>query len=254
MNLYEKNESYYKAFFVGLMDGDGSIQVNHWRKRTLQFRVIIALKYSLENFVMLQLLTQKLGVGNVVVVEEGKKGKRVLWVENHQKKMQKVLQIFEDYPPFTSRLTCQLEFFKKQFLYPKSMEDYFENRKHKYRHLDLVQRRLKEKNVSTFSYFPSWLSGFIEAEGCFCNRFKSNCAASFSIFQKTDSFLMDAIRDFIGARSRVRFCSKREGYSLDVYRQDVFIFLIEHFQKYPLLGAKRCQFEQFVAFLKSRNI
>ena len=28
-------------FWVGLMDGDGSIQVNHWRKLSLQYRLVI---------------------------------------------------------------------------------------------------------------------------------------------------------------------------------------------------------------------
>lgn len=27
--------SYYRIFFVGLMDGNGSIQVNHWRSKSL---------------------------------------------------------------------------------------------------------------------------------------------------------------------------------------------------------------------------
>jgi hypothetical protein len=31
---------------VGLMDGDGSIQVNHWRMRNLQYRLVIKLKYT----------------------------------------------------------------------------------------------------------------------------------------------------------------------------------------------------------------
>jgi hypothetical protein len=34
----------YGRFWVGLMDGDGSIQVNHWRNKVLQFRFIIKLK------------------------------------------------------------------------------------------------------------------------------------------------------------------------------------------------------------------
>jgi heme/copper-type cytochrome/quinol oxidase subunit 1 len=32
-----KDPSYIQKFWVGLMDGDGSIQVNHWRKKELQY-------------------------------------------------------------------------------------------------------------------------------------------------------------------------------------------------------------------------
>jgi heme/copper-type cytochrome/quinol oxidase subunit 1 len=37
---------YIKKFWVGLMDGDGSIQVNHWNKKYLQYRIVIKLKYN----------------------------------------------------------------------------------------------------------------------------------------------------------------------------------------------------------------
>ena len=33
-----KDSDYILKFWVGLMDGDGSIQVNHWKKKNLQFR------------------------------------------------------------------------------------------------------------------------------------------------------------------------------------------------------------------------
>jgi cytochrome c oxidase subunit 1 len=45
--------SYYKAFWVGLMDGDGSIQVNHWNHKYLQFRLVIKLKNTKANYNML---------------------------------------------------------------------------------------------------------------------------------------------------------------------------------------------------------
>ena len=38
-----KDPSYIQQFWVGLMDGDGSIQVNHWRKKDLQYRLVIKL-------------------------------------------------------------------------------------------------------------------------------------------------------------------------------------------------------------------
>jgi hypothetical protein len=39
----------YSRFWVGLMDGDGSIQVNHWRNKVLQFRFVIKLKNTQAN-------------------------------------------------------------------------------------------------------------------------------------------------------------------------------------------------------------
>lgn len=50
------HSSFYKRFWVGLMDGEksGSIQVNHWKKRVLQFRFVIKLKNTPANLHMLQ--------------------------------------------------------------------------------------------------------------------------------------------------------------------------------------------------------
>ena len=42
--VFEFNyNEYIKMFWVGLMDGDGSIQVNHWREKSLQYRLVIKL-------------------------------------------------------------------------------------------------------------------------------------------------------------------------------------------------------------------
>ena len=37
----KSDNEYIKMFWVGLMDGDGSIQVNHWRKQSLQYRLVL---------------------------------------------------------------------------------------------------------------------------------------------------------------------------------------------------------------------
>jgi cytochrome c oxidase subunit 1 len=106
------------------MDGDGSIQVNHWRSKVLQFRFIIKLKNTSANVEMLNVLQRKLGIGNVRI---SKDGLWVLWVENFQSKMIKLLRIFEKYPPLTSRLTMQLSFFKKMY-YSGNVKVYFATR------------------------------------------------------------------------------------------------------------------------------
>lgn len=56
-----------KQFFVGLIDGDGSIQVNHWRETILQFRIIIKLKYTEGNHLMLKQLSKVLNIGQIYI-------------------------------------------------------------------------------------------------------------------------------------------------------------------------------------------
>jgi hypothetical protein len=56
---------------VGLMDGNGSIQVNHWRFKILQYRLVIKLKYNYENVIMLNLIANFIG-GFVRVIGKDK--------------------------------------------------------------------------------------------------------------------------------------------------------------------------------------
>lgn len=43
------------------MDGNGNIQVNHWRYKNIQYRLVIKLKYSYENICLCHLLTEFIG-------------------------------------------------------------------------------------------------------------------------------------------------------------------------------------------------
>lgn len=65
----KKDPEYIKKFWVGLMDGDGSIQVNHWRKKCLQYRLVIKLKYCSENLFMLNLICKNIG-GKVRIIKK----------------------------------------------------------------------------------------------------------------------------------------------------------------------------------------
>ena len=42
----KKDPYYIHKFWVGLMDGNGNIQINHFRKKSLQYRLIIKLNYN----------------------------------------------------------------------------------------------------------------------------------------------------------------------------------------------------------------
>ena len=71
-------------FWVGLMDGDGSIQVNHWRKKSLQYRLIIKLSNLESNYNMLVKIAKIIG-GTVRVTG---KGEDVIWVVNKKQEVE----------------------------------------------------------------------------------------------------------------------------------------------------------------------
>ena len=227
-NIFEVNSDYIKKYWVGLMDGDGSIQVNHWRSKSLQFRLVIKLKYTIANKNLLSLIANHIG-GHVRVIKDN-----IIWVENHRIKILEIIKIFEKYPPLTSRLQCQISFLKI-CLDKNNIIWYLNNRNFKYENKLKVINCMKDLNLLKLSYFNVWLSGFIEAEGCFYLRLNNN--NSFSISQLDDEYLLIAIKTYLLAFNKIRVV-KLNFFILEVYNKISLNILIEHCTKFPLLGEK----------------
>lgn len=65
----DKRRDYVRKFWVGLLEGNGSIQVNHWRKKILQYRIVIKLKDTERNKKMLGEIMEVIG-GKVRIEKE----------------------------------------------------------------------------------------------------------------------------------------------------------------------------------------
>ena len=232
-NIPSKDDynNYIRIFWVGLMDGYGSIQVNHWRKKNLQYRLVIKLSNLTSNYNMLVVIAKVIG-GTVRVV-----GNSVIWVVNDKKEIENIIKIYERYPPLTSKKICQLAFLKS-CLADNSVKKYLSNRNNKYeKQLSIVQ-----SNFIIPAYFKPWLSGFIEAEGCFSLRKNGN--HSFSIGQNDDKYLIEAIKAYFNASNIVRNSYGRF-YSIEIYRKKSLLNIINHCNTYSLMGGKLESFKAF---------
>jgi len=229
----KRDSQYIHKFWVGLMDGKGSIQVNHWRHKNLQYRLVIKLKYYIENLSMLNLIKSQIG-GNVKVIGDNK---FIIWVVNDRKQIKKkIIEIFVSYPPLTSRLRAQLAFMLECFQ-QNNVEWYLNARDKKYLNpnIDII-------NID-YNYFNEWLSGFIEAEGSFSIRNVSN-NHSFSIGQTNDKFIIDTIKNHFDAQNKVRKLNNKF-WLIEIYRKLTLIKIIDHCINYPLLGEKILSFTKF---------
>ncbi len=231
------NTEYIKMFWVGLMDGDGSIQVNHWHMKYLQYRIVIKLSNSKSNYNML--LNIAITIGGIVKIVNSKK--EVIWVVDKKETILKIINIFYMYPPLTSRLTCQLEFLKV-FLKKPSIKDYLNNRNNKYNNqLNIIEQFSINKKIP--SYFTYWLSGFIEAKGCFSIRINNN--HSFSIGQNEDFYLLENIKNFFNLSVLVRNPHKKF-FIIESYKKETLNRIISHCINYPLLGEKSQSLVKFI--------
>ena len=118
------------------------------------------------------------------------------------------------------------------------MEYYLANRGLRYKKQPNIIKA--NANFSTPSYFQGWLSGFIESEGCFSSEAsRINKNHSFSIGQNDDAYLIRAIRDFFGAENVVRNpYNKGMFHSVEIYKKERLLDIINHCTSYPLLGGK----------------
>lgn len=219
-------KEYIKMFWVGLMDGDGSIQVNHWRKQSLQYRLVIKLSNLKSNYNMLVEVAKVVG-GTVRIT--GKQAD-VIWVVNKKEEIIEVIKILDTYPPLTSKKICQLAFLKT-CLTETSVEKYLCTRDTKFKE----QSAIINANFNVPTYFKAWLSGFIEAEGCFSIR--KTKAHSFSIGQNDDVYLIDAIKQYFEISNKVRN-PYGNFYFIEVYKKEVLAKIVAHCTNYPLLGEK----------------
>jgi hypothetical protein len=240
------NNDYYTQFWVGLMDGDGSIQVNNWKNQILQFRLVIKLKYTKNNYQMLKNIQTHLG-GSVICT---KNTQVVVWAENTKETIRTVfLPIFDKYPPITSRLQCQLAFLKT-CIAGLNVHTYLLTRTQKY--LNQKWYILEtEKNIKTYSnkYLSIWLSGFIEAEGSFSIR-KCKSIKTFSIGQNDDSYILKFIKEFFNAPNKVRKLKQKKDPSKSFYWLEIdskinVLKVYSHCTQYPLLGEKSIQLQNF---------
>jgi hypothetical protein len=217
------------------MDGDGSIQVNHWREKSLQYRLVIKLTYDILNYEMLNLIAKHIG-GYVRIVNQD-----VIWLVNKREDIEEIIKIFLKYPLLTTKKICQLQFLKT-CLTKNCINYYLNNRNNKYDN----QANLLITPFEIPNYFKEWLSGFIEAEGCFSLRKRKSKAHSFSIGQNDDKYLIESVQLFFKATNAVR---KRNFYGnfyfLEIYKREVLKRILKHCSNYPLLGEKRISFEKF---------
>lgn len=237
----KKDPNYVKKFWVGLMDGLGSIQVNHWRHKILQYRLLIKLKYCSENLFMLNFIAKEIG-GKVRIIGPNK---FIIWFVTDKKQIQNIIKIFLKYPPVTSRLRAQLAFMLKAFK-QNNIEWYLTTRNDKY--LTFKEGSRFEPIKFHQNYFQEWLSGFIEAEGCFFLRYTSN-NHSFSIRQNDDKYILEKIKSHFNITSQIRKINERFWY-IEVYRKSTLINIIQHCIEYPLLGEKFISLRKFKDLLR----
>ena len=234
-------KDYIEKFWVGLLEGDGSIVVRRNKKNLVYPAIEISLKYLKENEKLLKLISENIG-GNIYYEKKNKSVIKVKWAALSSKDVKNCLNILNKYPLLTSRKICQLEHLNK-CLVQKDWDYHLKTRNKKY---DLQKEIVNSKNNKFIipTYFNGWLSGFVEAEGSF--RLRNNKATSFYISQNDDIYILNAIKNLflsnhkIGIHKDSRY--ETIHYRISISGKPCISRIKEHFSLFPLLGHKRLSF------------
>jgi hypothetical protein len=241
--LLQKRHLYIEPFFVGLLEGDGSVYLGRTKGGNKSYGCFqIKLKYYPENHAMLELIRHNIG-GTIHYEKRTKGNDQIAWVATAQKDVKKILNIFEKYPLLTSRKICQLEYLK-QCMQNRCWNFHLQTRDSKY----LNQQKLIDYYKDHFnipSYFGPWLSGFSEAEG----HFGSSTGLIFCIGQNDDWYILNAIKKYFGSRHKLvinkdlRPNRSQYQYKVVMTGEPTIERILTHFENHPLLGYKTVSYD-----------
>jgi hypothetical protein len=258
------NNNYIEQFFVGLLEGDGTITTYFAKKNSssIQIRFCIALKNEINNHNMLKKIQQV--VGGRVCIE--RQDKYVTWIASSKKDINKVLLVLARYPLLTVRKQCQLEFAKNCLLYDDNTH-FYDDRDNMYINKKELLLKLQQDNFTPI-YFPAWLSGFIEAEGNFSLVFRNNGEtrslrkSAFTIGQNDELHILNKIKIYFQSENKILKDKKKlnpkgipsefDYFRLHLYNALSRKLLFEHFEKYPLLGQKNVSYKTFYDYHHSK--
>ena len=157
MFLKQKNEAeimnYIEQFFVGLLEGDGTISVDYVSDRNKRIRILISLNNLEENRFMLNLIVKY--IGGRIAIE--RKDAYVTWYATSKTDIAKVFAVLARYPLLTTKKICQLDFAKKYIINSRTditKEEFHILRDNKYKNQETLLDNF-DKNFNLPSYFPA---------------------------------------------------------------------------------------------------
>lgn len=256
----EKNEveltNYFEQFFVGLLEGNGSITVNYLSDRYKRIRIFIALKNIEKNRFMLDLLAKYIG-GRVAIERSNS---YVTWYATSKTDLAKVFAVLARYPLLTTKKQCQLEFAKNYIINSNkdiSRVEFHNLRDNKYKNQEVMLENY-DKNFKLPIYFPAWFSGFAEGEGQFKLVKSANDtikSSQFVIGQMYEKHILRAILLYFNSEDKkISFKLERSAAERAVFYYKIHLSgkyfcssLVSHFNSYPLLGNKYIKYINWIS-------
>ena len=224
-----------QAYLVGLFEGDGFFSIS---KKGKYLTYELGIELSIRDVQLIYKLKRLLGVGVLSFRKRDTIEMVTLRIrdKDHLKKI--ILPIFDKYPMFSNKQYDYLRFrdaLLSGIIYSADLPEYSRSNEP----LNTV-----DSIINTF-YFPAWLVGFIEAEGCFSvyKQREDSFVASFDISQTSGEIIISAIRKYLSFTTAI-YLDKTNCYKLKVTSARSIENVIKFLDRAPLklLGNKKLQY------------
>ena len=232
------------AYLVGLFEGDGFFSIT---KKGKYLTYELGIELSIRDAKLIYKLKSLLGVGVVCTRKRGNVEMISLRIRNKNHLKNSILPIFDKYPMFSNKQYDYLRFknaLLSDIIYAKDLPEYTRS----------IMPSSSIKSIISTDYFPAWLVGFIEAEGCFSTYKLNNnyLVASFDISQTEGGTIISAIREYLSFTTAVHL-DKTNCFKLKVSSVRSVENIIKFLDKAPvkLLGHKKIQFLLWIKELRT---
>lgn len=232
------------SYLVGLFEGDGFFTIT---KKGKYLTYELGIELSKIDVQLIYKIKSLLGVGVVSFrkINEIETVSLRIRDKNHLKNT--IIPIFDKYSMFSNKQYDYLRFKNaliSGIIYSKDLPEYFRPTES----INTIE------SIINTSYFPAWLVGFIEAEGCF-SVYKNNknyLIASFDISQTDGEIIIAAIRKYLFFTTTIYF-DKTNSYKLKVTSVRSLENIIKFLDKAPvkLLGNKKLQYLLWIKQLRT---
>ena len=247
-------------YLVGLIEGDGWFSIT---KKGKYLMYELGIELSIKDVQLIYKIKKVLGVGTVLfrnrsrikdeklnhnnIISEKDNNMVIYRIRNKSHLKEIIIPIFDKYSFLTNK---QYDYIRFRTLLLSNI--IFSAELINYTRPDLPLNTIE--SILNVSYFPAWLVGFIEAEGCFSiykPKDSSSFIASFDITQTNGEIILLAIKKFLKLTPNVR-ADITNNYKLKISSIRDIENIIKFMNKAPLklLGYKRLQYIIWLKKLK----
>ena len=233
------------AYIVGLFEGEGFFSIT---KKGKHLTYETGIELSIRDVKLIYKIKNLLGVGVVSIRKRGEIEMISLTIRDKKHLKNFILPIFDKYPMYSNKQYDYLRFkngLLSNMIYCIDLPEYNRN----------LEPLNDIKSIINSYYFPAWLVGFIEAEGCFSiYKLKNDdnyLVASFDISQTNAHILVSAIREYLSFTSTI-YLDKTNNFKLKVSSIRSIENIIKFLNKAPvkLLGYKKLQYLLWIKKLR----